>query len=125
MLRRNINVSEHSSNVLFFVCNDYNKRIHKQMLFIWTQIPMDMVYEILEFSNHAKLRNLVLMYKIPETDPRLQMQIKPIKKKSVVLPMPNDKKMEISFFRDKLNYCVFKIKNNIPQLVQIHQWTIR
>ena len=59
------------------------------MLSIWTLIPMDMVYEILEFSNHAKLRNLVLMYKIPETDPRLQMQITPIKKKSVVLPMPN------------------------------------
>lgn len=85
---------------------------------------MDMVYEILEFSNHAKLRNLVLMYKIPETDPRLQMQITPIKKKSVVLPMPNEKKMEINIFRDKLNYCVFKIKNNIPQLFQIHQWTI-
>ena len=94
------------------------------MLHIWTNIPMDMVYEILEFSNHAKLRTLVLMFKIPETDPRLQMKVTPIRKKAVVLPMPNDKKMEIKNFQDKINYCVFKINNNIPQLFQIDQWII-
>ena len=95
------------------------------MLYMWAQTPMDMVYEILEFSNHAKLRNLVLMYKIPETDPRLQLKVIPIKNKSVILPIPNDKVMEINKFRDKINYCVFKINNKIPYIFQIHQWIIQ
>ena len=85
---------------------------------------MDLVYEILEFSNHAKLRNLVLMYKIPETDPRLQLQVIQINKKSVILPMPNDKNMEIKICSDKTIFCVFKIKNNIPHLFQMIQWAI-
>ena len=86
----------------------------------WTILPMDMVYEILEFSNHAKLRNLVLMYKIPETDPRLQLEVKPVRKNKILFNLTADKTMELLYYNgNRLSY-ICKIKNNIMCLLNIY-----
>ena len=81
---------------------------------LWSKLPMDMVYEILEFSNQAKLRNLRLMYRLE--DFRLQLQVPPIKKNRVILQIPNEKKLEINHTCNKIIYCMFKIKNNTPYI---------
>ena len=87
---------------------------------VWTYLPMDMVYEILEFSNHAKLRNLVLMYKIPETDPRLQLLIKPVHKNKILFNLSNDKTMELLYYKGTRMSYICKIKNNIMHLLNIY-----
>lgn len=90
------------------------------LTYLWSNLPMDMVYEILEFSNHAKLRNLVLMYKIPETDPRLQLQVKPIRKNKIIFNLTNDKTMEFLYYKGNRMSYICKIKNNIMQLLNIY-----
>ncbi len=87
---------------------------------IWTYLPMDVVYEILEFSNHAKLRNLVLMYKIPETDPRLQLQIKPVHKNKILFNITHDKTMELLYYKGIRTSYICKLKNNIMQILNIY-----
>lgn len=86
----------------------------------WTILPMDIVYEILEFSNHAKLRNLVLMYKIPETDPRLQLEVKPVRKNKILFNLTNDKTMELLYYNGNRLLYICKIKNNIMCLLNIY-----
>ena len=88
--------------------------------YLWSNLPMDMVYEILEFSNHAKLRNLVLMYKIPETDPRFQLQVKPVRKNKILFNLTNDKTMELLYYNGNRMSYICKIKNNIMQLLDIY-----
>lgn len=88
--------------------------------YLWSNLPMDMVYEILEFSNHAKLRNLVLMYKIPETDPRFQLQVKPVRKNKILFNLTNDKTMELLYYNGNRMSYICKIKNNIMQLLNIY-----
>lgn len=87
---------------------------------MWTYLPMDMVYEILEFSNHAKLRNLVLMYKIPGTDPRLKLQIKPVHKNKILFNLTDDKTMELLYYKGTRMSYICKIKNNIMHLLNIY-----
>ena len=87
---------------------------HRMDIDLWSNIPMDMVYEILEFSNHAKLRNLRLMYRLQ--DYRFQLNIPPIKKNAVILQIPNEKKIEIKYTCNKMNYCIFKLHHNIPYI---------
>jgi len=87
---------------------------------VWTYLPMDVVYEILEFSNHAKLRNLVLMYKIPETDPRLKLLIKPVHKNKILFNLSNDKTMELLYYNGNRMSYICKIKNNIVRLLNIY-----
>ena len=88
--------------------------------YLWSNLPMDMVYEILEFSNHAKLRNQVLMYKIPETDPRFQLQVKPVRKNKILFNLTNDKTMELLYYNGNRMSYICKIKNNIMQLLNIY-----
>jgi hypothetical protein len=87
---------------------------------LWSNLPMDIVYEILEFSNHAKLRNLVLMYKIPESDPRFQLQVKPVRKNKILFTLTNDKTMELLYYKGNIVSYICKIKNNIMQLLNIY-----
>lgn len=87
---------------------------------LWSILPMDMVYEILEFSNHAKLRQLRLMFRLQ--DYRLKINIPYKKKNTIVLQIPNEKKLEIIYTCSKLNYCTFKLKNGIPYIVQFYMF---
>ena len=87
---------------------------------MWTYLPMDVVYEILEFSNHAKLRNLVLMYKLPETDPRLQLKIRPVNKNKITFNLTNDKTMELLYYKGSRMSYICKIQNNIAHLLNIY-----
>ena len=87
---------------------------------MWTYLQIYMVYEILEFSNHAKLRNLVLMYKIPDTDPRLKLQIKPVHKNKILFNLTDDKTMELLYYKGTRMSYICKIKNNIMHLLNIY-----
>jgi hypothetical protein len=87
----------------------------------FSKLPMDIVYNILTYSNHVKERNGIHMFQIPKNDPRINMILEKYRRDNLMDAPYDTSRLVVRFLNEnhyiRSSYATIKEKktnNDFP-----------
>jgi hypothetical protein len=81
----------------------------------FSNLPMDIVYNILTYSNHVKERNGKLIFQIPKNDPRINMILEKYRRDKLMDVPYDTSRLVVRFLNEnhyiRSSYATIKEKN--------------